>query len=157
MREITYLAITRYMPPLLERTDRGSMVHGLVVRVPYCDHRLVQHMFNVPWQFKRFDGREKSLLRAVAADLLPGPVLQRVKSNFPATQDAFYEALVKQEYLALLGRPDSPIFDVADPARLRWLARDMGGPSSGLFTRRARERVLSLARWLEMYRPRILL
>jgi asparagine synthase (glutamine-hydrolysing) len=131
-------------------------VHGLVARVPFCDHRLVEYLFNVPWKFKRFDGREKSLLRAAGEGLLPGSVLRREKSNFPATQDTAYDAMVAREFLALLGRPDSALFEIADPARLRWLTRDIGGPSAALFTRRARERALSVARWLDMYRPRLL-
>ncbi len=156
-REITYLTITWFLPGLLRRKDRMSMATGLEVRVPYCDHRLVQYVLNVPWKIKAFDGHEKSLLRAAGARLLPASVLGRRKSHFPTIQDARYDALVKADYKALLERPDSALFDLADPARLRWLARDLGGQSSALFTRRAREHVLALSRWLDMYRPRLVL
>src|SRR5262249_52711195 len=64
MREICYLHLTRFVTMLLDRKDRLSMAHGLEVRVPFCDHRLVDYVFNTPWAFKTFDGREKSLLRA---------------------------------------------------------------------------------------------
>ncbi|MEN6414198.1 MAG: asparagine synthase (glutamine-hydrolyzing) [Veillonellales bacterium] len=52
MREIFYLSLTRWMPTLLDRKDRMSMAFGLEVRVPYCDHRLVEYVWNVPWEMK---------------------------------------------------------------------------------------------------------
>ncbi|WP_352669587.1 asparagine synthase-related protein [Mesorhizobium sp. M0166] len=55
------------------------MALGLEVQVPFCDHRLVEYVFGTPWAHKTFDGREKSLLRAATADLLPLSVVQRVK------------------------------------------------------------------------------
>ncbi|MEU4216665.1 asparagine synthase (glutamine-hydrolyzing) [Actinoplanes sp. NPDC026623] len=90
MRTICYLHLTRFMRLLLDRKDRISMAVGLEVRVPFCDHRLVDYVFNTPWSFKTFDGREKSLLRAAVADLLPEPVLKRVKAPYPSTQDFAY-------------------------------------------------------------------
>ena len=63
MREISYLHLTRFVQILLDRKDRMSMAVGLEVRVPFCDHRLVEYVFNTPWAMKTFDGREKSLLR----------------------------------------------------------------------------------------------
>jgi asparagine synthase (glutamine-hydrolysing) len=36
-----------------------SMAVGLEVRVPFCDHRLVEYVYNTPWSLKTFDGREK--------------------------------------------------------------------------------------------------
>jgi asparagine synthetase B (glutamine-hydrolysing) len=63
------------------------MAHGLEVRVPFCDHRLMEYVYNVPWAMKSFDGREKSLLRAAVADLPPAAVLDRRKSLYPGTQD----------------------------------------------------------------------
>ena len=66
MRELCYVHLTRFVCWLLDRKDRTSMATGLEVRVPFCDHRLVQYVFNTPWAMKTFDGREKSLLRAAA-------------------------------------------------------------------------------------------
>ncbi|MFP3831158.1 asparagine synthase-related protein, partial [Pseudomonas sp. SIMBA_021] len=77
-REVSYLALTRFLQTLLDRNDRMSMAVGLEVRVPFCDHRLVEYVFNVPWQMKTFDGREKSLLREAVRPLLPESVLNRV-------------------------------------------------------------------------------
>ncbi|MFG1698426.1 asparagine synthase (glutamine-hydrolyzing) [Nonomuraea sp. NPDC049309] len=157
MREVTYLHLTRYLPPLLERKDRMSMAVGLEVRVPYCDHRLVEFAYNVPWKLKNPGGGEKGLLRAAVADILPPAVLSRRKSNYPTTRDKRYTELIRNEYLDLMGRPESPVFDLADRRKLTWLARDAGGTASELFTRRAREQVLALDQWLSLYRPRLML
>jgi len=61
MREIFYLSLTRWMPTLLDRKDRMSMAFGLEVRVPFCDHRLVEYVWNVPWHMKNYENREKGL------------------------------------------------------------------------------------------------
>lgn len=102
MREVCYLFLTRHMPKLLDRKDRLSMAVGLEVRVPYCDHRLVEYVFGTPWSHKTFDQREKSLLRAATADLLPPSVVERVKCPYPNTQDPTYDRLLRTEFTKLL-------------------------------------------------------
>jgi asparagine synthase (glutamine-hydrolysing) len=57
MREVCYLHLTRWLVELLDRKDRMSMASGLEVRVPFCDHRLVEYVFNTPWAFKTFRTR----------------------------------------------------------------------------------------------------
>ena len=59
------------------------MAVGLEVRVPFCDHRLVEYVFNIPWHLKRFDGREKSILRAATRELLPDSIVEREKNPIP--------------------------------------------------------------------------
>ncbi|MDX8449886.1 asparagine synthase (glutamine-hydrolyzing) [Mesorhizobium captivum] len=109
MREVCYLFLTRYLPPLLDRKDRLSMAFGLELRVPYCDHRLVEYVFGAPWAHKNFDGREKSLLRAAVADLLPQSVVQRVKSAYPAIQDPTYDRMLRTRFTALLNDRDAAV------------------------------------------------
>lgn len=48
-----------FMQCLLERKDRASMYSGLEVRVPFCDHRIVEYAYNMPWKLKALDGRER--------------------------------------------------------------------------------------------------
>ncbi|MDI1455497.1 asparagine synthase (glutamine-hydrolyzing), partial [Streptomyces sp. ATE26] len=90
MRQISHMHLTRFVRVLLDRKDRMSMAVGLEVRVPFCDHRLVEYVYNAPWALKSFDGREKSLLREATADVLPRSVYDRVKSPYPSTQDPRY-------------------------------------------------------------------
>jgi asparagine synthase (glutamine-hydrolysing) len=119
MREVSYLHLTRWLPDLLDRKDRLSMAVGLEVRVPFCDHRLVEYAFNTPWSLHSFDGREKSLLRAATVDLLPSSVATRTKAPYPITQDAGYDRVIQEQAGDLLATPSSPVWTYLDPQRLR--------------------------------------
>jgi len=152
MREICHLFLTRFLPVLLDRKDRMSMAVGLEVRVPFCDHRLVEYVFGAPWSHKSFDGREKSLLRAATADLLPESVVQRVKSPYPSPQDASYEQWLRVELAALLDRPDSPIAPLLNPDALREQLAEPIGHRSGLGARFQLEQILNLDAWCTDYR-----
>ncbi|MET4349979.1 asparagine synthase (glutamine-hydrolyzing) [Bradyrhizobium sp. RT9a] len=126
MREICYLFLTRFLPKMLDGKDRLSMASGIEVRVPYCDHRLVEYVFGAPWAHKTFDGREKSLLRAATADLLPTMVVQRVKSIFPPIQDPTYDRMLHTRFTALLNDRNSKVAPLLSVERSRALlnARD---------------------------------
>ncbi|MES0039822.1 asparagine synthase (glutamine-hydrolyzing) [Mesorhizobium sp. M0046] len=121
MREVCYLALTRYLPTLLDRKDRLSMALGLEVRVPYCDHRLVEYVFGTPWAHKTFDRREKSLLRAATADLLPQSVVQRVKSVYPPIQDPTYDTMLRTRFRALLDDRNAAVAPLLSVDRARTL------------------------------------
>lgn len=95
-REIFYLNITWFMSTLLERKDRMSMANGLEVRVPFCDHRLVQYVWNIPWELKMYKGREKGILRKALEENLPNDVLWRKKSPYPKTYNPSYTKAVKE-------------------------------------------------------------
>ncbi|HEX6354431.1 asparagine synthase (glutamine-hydrolyzing) [Actinophytocola sp.] len=151
MRLLCNLHLTRFVRTLLDRKDRISMAVGLEVRVPYCDHRLVEYVYNAPWSMKNFDGREKSLLRHACADLLPASVLERRKSPYPSTQDPVYATALQQQVKELLTEPDHPVFTLVDPDWLTATAeRDLTLPSD---SRHAVDRVLDLYHWLDLYRP----
>ena len=91
LREISYLTLTRWLPILLEKKDRMSMAVGLEGRVPFCDHRLVEYVFNIPWKMKQAFELEKGILREAVKDLLPDSVVQRKKAAFPSVQDPGYD------------------------------------------------------------------
>ncbi|WP_437707543.1 asparagine synthase (glutamine-hydrolyzing) [Sorangium sp. So ce448] len=156
MREIGYLHLTRFLPILLDRKDRMSMATGLEVRVPFCDHRLVEYVFNAPWSMKTFDGREKSLLRAASEDLLPRSVLDRRKSPYPATQDPAYTERLRGQLAGLLARKDAPVLPLLDMARARAVASESGGVVDEL-ARSSMHQVLLLNDWLTRYQIRLAL
>ncbi|MFC4947812.1 asparagine synthase (glutamine-hydrolyzing) [Pseudonocardia sp. GCM10023141] len=151
MREICFLYLTRFLPNLLDRKDRMSMAVGLEVRVPFCDHRLVEYVFGTPWAHKTFDGREKSLLRAATADLLPESVVQRVKSPYPSTQDVRYEKVLRDGVAALLASPDAPLTPLLDRAAVTAGLADPT-PQTGMAGRMQWEQLLSMNSWLTDYR-----
>jgi asparagine synthase (glutamine-hydrolysing) len=122
MREMSYLNITRFMPTLLDRKDRMSMAAGLEVRVPYCDHRLIEYVWNVPWEIKTSGDREKGILRKALVGVLPEDVLTRKKSPYPKTHNPNYLAAVKAWVLEILNDESSPILPFIDTTKIRQLA-----------------------------------
>jgi asparagine synthase (glutamine-hydrolysing) len=149
MRELSYLNLSRFLQNLLDRVDRLSMAVGLEVRVPFCDHRLVSYVFNTPWAMKTFDGREKSLLRAAAHDLLPATISQRKKAHYPAIQDLGYDDALRSRLSAMLARKTGAALELLDHAQLRAL---LERPSTGLHADRSvLEFALNLNGWMETY------
>ncbi|MCF8587194.1 asparagine synthase (glutamine-hydrolyzing) [Gordonia liuliyuniae] len=153
MRVICHLHLTRFVRMLLDRKDRTSMAVGLEVRVPFCDHRLVEYVYNTPWAFKTFDGREKSLLRAATRHVLPQSVIDRTKSPYPSTQDLGYtEALQKQ--LSEIAGDDSDLFGIVERDAVRAMCRADAATVSGEL-RNQMDRVLDLYHWFDIYKPTV--
>ncbi|MHB1654062.1 MAG: asparagine synthase (glutamine-hydrolyzing) [Desulfitobacteriaceae bacterium] len=121
LREISYLTLTRFMPTLLDRKDRMSMSSGLEVRVPFCDHRLVEYVWNVPWQVKNLAGREKGLLRMALHGILPPDVLWRKKSPYPKTHHPSYLITVSTWLSRILDDKNSPLLPLVNIPVLREL------------------------------------
>jgi asparagine synthase (glutamine-hydrolysing) len=154
MRVMSYLHLTRFVRILLDRKDRMSMAVGLEVRVPYCDHRLVEYVYNTPWSLKTYDGREKSLLRGAAGDVLPASVAQRIKSPYPSTSDPRYVAAIQAEAKDLLGTGADVLFALIDRTALEQLTRL--DPNTLQPEQRAQiERVLDVSVWIDIYSPDI--
>jgi asparagine synthase (glutamine-hydrolysing) len=155
MREISYLNLTRFLPILLDRKDRMSMAVGLEVRVPFCDHELVDYVFNTPWSMKTFDGREKSLLRAAASGLLPDSILQRRKSPYPSTQDPGYERALRLKLTTLLDDNSAPMNALFDKTALRgFLDKPLTQVSLGS-ERSQMDGVLAVNDWMDDYDVRL--
>lgn len=96
-RRATWLSVNYFMASLLERKDRMSMASSVEVRVPFADHRILEYVFNVPWEIKFENGVEKALLRNAMKDYLPEKVFSRKKSPYPKTQNPAYERAVANE------------------------------------------------------------
>jgi asparagine synthase (glutamine-hydrolysing) len=154
MRKISYLHLTRFVRMLLDRKDRTSMAVGLEVRVPFCDHRLVEYVYNAPWSLKNYDGREKSLLRGATSDLLPQSVIERVKAPYPTTQDPGYAVKLRCLAREYLSNPGHQVFDIVSQDWLRNTV-EADTPQIHQSSRRGLERTLDLALWLDMYRPNL--
>jgi asparagine synthase (glutamine-hydrolysing) len=154
MRTLCHLHLTRFMRTLLDRKDRLSMAVGLEVRVPFCDHRLVEYVYNTPWELKAFDGREKSLLRHAASHVLPRSVVERVKSPYPSPQNPQYAALLQQQIKELVAEPDAPVFALVDRDWAQQ-AVEQDPTTVSMGARANLERVLDLHTWLELHSPEL--
>ncbi|MFD9664818.1 asparagine synthase (glutamine-hydrolyzing) [Rhodococcus sp. NPDC059968] len=158
-RRISYLALTRWLVALLDRKDRISMATGLEVRVPFCDHRLVEYVWNVPWQYKTADGHEKGLLRRAVADLLPESVVNRKKSGFPPNPDPHYLAVLRERATELLADPNAPVFDLVDRTEVQGRIQrgePLPSPRAATTATAGLNFLLNLDTWLRQYHVRIL-
>ena len=160
-RVISYLTIYWFMQTLLDRSDRMSMHSGLEVRVPFCDYRLVQYMWNVPWEMKAYKGREKGLLRHVVKDLLPDEIVNRKKSPYPKTHNPTYLKAVKGMLTDIMNTSNAPINDLLNRDYILdilntngkaftrpWFGQLMTGPQLMAY-------LCQVNMWLEEYKPRI--
>ncbi|MFF0200560.1 asparagine synthase (glutamine-hydrolyzing) [Streptomyces sp. NPDC005017] len=155
MRELFHLALTRWLPPLLERVDRISMSVGLEVRVPFCDHRLVEYAWNVPWALKAPGGRPKGLLRDAVRDLLPERVADRPKSGYPSTPAVRYTQVLTERARELLADPGAPVFDLVDRETVRLAlkeGRPLPGPRTAPNPVGGLDHLVQVDEWLRAYR-----
>jgi asparagine synthase (glutamine-hydrolysing) len=133
-REMFYLNITWFMSTLLDRKDRMSMASGLEVRVPFCDHRLVQYVWNIPWEMKSCNGREKGILREAMSGLLPDEIILRKKSPYPKTHNPAYEKAVSQWLSNILEDTHSPLLSLINMKEIKAMinsSSDYGKPWFG--------------------------
>ncbi len=159
MREMFYLNFYWFMQCLLERKDRCSMFSGLEVRVPFCDYRLAEYAYNMPWEFKAWGGREKGIVRKAFSDLLPEEIAWRKKSPYPKTHNPVYfeecakrvkmilqkkntltELLDKQAVERIIENPDS----ITEP----WYGQLMKAPQILAY-------IIELDYWFEKYKVEI--
>ncbi|QFZ18936.1 asparagine synthase (glutamine-hydrolyzing) [Saccharothrix syringae] len=151
-REIAYLGLTRFMRTLEDRLDRIAMRAGVETRVPFCDYRLVEYLYNVPWSMHTSDGHEKSLLRAAARDVVPESVAARRKSGYPSTQDLRYVAALQEQVRDVLAAPNGDALFMCDPAKVaRAVAADPAEVDPA--ARFTFERILDVDAWLDIAKP----
>ena len=153
MKEMVNLNFRWFMQTLLERKDRMSMYHALEVRVPFCDYRIAEYLYGVPWEMKDYQGREKGLLRYAMRDLLPDAVLNRKKSPYPKTFDPRYEQLAAQRLRQLL-KTDTPLWHLVRREQAEnLLDLESPWPWYGQLMRRPQTMVylLQLDFWLKHY------
>lgn len=154
MKEMVNLNFRWFMQTLLDRKDRMSMYHGLEVRVPFCDYRIAEYLYAVPWEYKDYRGYEKGLLRYAMDGILPHSVLYRKKSPYPKTHHPKYLHIAQQLLHQLLQRTDAPIFAMVRREALETLLlEDFTWPWYGQLMRRPQTIVymLQINYWLEHY------
>lgn len=128
MREMMKLNLDWFMQTLLDRKDRASMYSGLEVRVPFCDYRIVEYMYSVPWEYKDYLGREKGLLRKASEGILPDSVLWRKKSPYPKTFNPNYLKEVSKRLQNIIDSGTSPLLDIVKKSKLQELVSPNAEP-----------------------------
>lgn len=157
-REISYLNLRWFMQTLLNRMDRTSMYSGLEARVPFADHRIIEYVWNVPWNMKTRNGVVKDLLRQSGRGLLPDEILFRKKSPYPKTYDTNYEKLLIHRVRELLSDGSAPVMQFLDKKKLErflvnpsdygkpWYGQLMSGPQMLAY-------ILQINFWMKTYLP----
>lgn len=158
LKEMMCLNVSWFMQTLLDRKDRMSMYSGLEVRVPFCDHRIAEYLYGVPWAYKDWQGREKGLLREAMRGWLPEEILWRKKSPYPKTHNPAYMAAVSRRLGSLLDEGDSPLLEIVRPEALRELLESqVATPWYGqlMLTPQTIAYFLQVDYWLRRYKVRI--
>lgn len=139
-RRISWLNLKWFMQTLLNRMERTSAYSGLSARVPFADHRIIEYLWNVPWEMKTRDGVVKSLLRQSGAGLLPNEILFRKKSPYPKTYDTRYEIMLGERLKTILADSSSPLHNFLEKEKVAaflnspsdygkpWYGQLMAGP-----------------------------
>ena len=160
-RKISHLTLNWFMQTLLDRSDRMSMYNGFEIRVPFCDYRLAEYVWNIPWVWKALNGREKGLLRYVVKDLLPEEIINRKKSPYPKTHNPSYLIKVKQLLSDIMKNKNAPINNILNRSYILeiletdgrsftrpWFGQLMLGPQLMAY-------LCQLNWWLEKYQPKL--
>lgn len=160
-RKISYLTLNWFMQTLLDRSDRMAMYNGLELRVPFCDYRLAQYVWNIPWEWKALKGREKGLLRYICKDFLPSEIVDRKKSPYPKTHNPTYLSRVKEMLTEIMQNKHAPINDLLNREYILeilntdgraftrpWFGQLMTGPQLMAY-------LCQVNMWLEKYHPKI--
>lgn len=160
-RKISYLTLNWFMQTLLERSDRMAMYNGFEIRVPFCDYRLAEYVWNIPWEWKALNNREKGLLRYVCKDFLPSEIVDRKKSPYPKTHNPTYLAKVKHMLTDIMKDSNAPINNLLNRKYILeiletegksvtrpWFGQLMTGPQLMAY-------LCQVNMWLEKYQPKI--
>jgi asparagine synthase (glutamine-hydrolysing) len=106
------------------------MYSGLEVRVPFCDHRIVEYAYNMPWEIKSRLGsdenREKGIVRAAVKDMLPEEIVYRKKSPYPKTHNPIYTEAVCNSMNTILADKNAPVNELINPKTVRNIIADPG-------------------------------
>lgn len=124
MREMFMLNMDWFMQTLLMRKDMMSMHCSLEVRVPFCDYRIVEYAYNMPWAFKSPQGREKGVLRKAFENELPYEIAWRKKSPYPKTHNPVYFKEVCKMADAVLADKSTPLCEMLNESEIRALMQD---------------------------------
>lgn len=89
---------------MLTKVDRMSMVHGLEVRTPFLDHRLVQAVSAMPMKYKSDTKTGKLLLREAFGKEIPSFVFNRAKKGFEIPIEEWMRNELRQEILSMVDK-----------------------------------------------------
>ena len=129
--------------------------------MPFADHRIIEYVWNVPWEMKAKNGVVKNLLRQAGVGKLPREILFRRKSPYPKTYDRGYEALLAKKVREILEDSSSPVLRFLDKEKTEkfltspsdygkpWYGQLMAAPQMMAY-------VIQIDHWLRTYKVEVL-
>ncbi len=160
-KSLMYLTMNWFMQTLIDRTDRMCTYSSVGARVPFCDYRLIEYAWNIPWEMKAYKGREKGLLRYSMEGYLPEEIIYRKKSPYPKTHNPNYLDKVCKIFKDIINNQDCKIKYILDERKLNelldtkgssfvkpWFGQLMTGPQLIAY-------LIQLNMWFERYNPKL--
>ena len=126
IKNLFYVNMTYFMPTLLERKDRMTMRAKVEARVPFADTKLIEYLWNIPWEYKFYNQQEKGLLREAFKDVLPEEIVTRKKNPYPKTHNPVYTELIVKMLKKRLKRKKSILKQIFDHDKLDELISSKG-------------------------------
>jgi asparagine synthase (glutamine-hydrolysing) len=103
------------LPTILRNFDRLSMAHGVEVRMPFMDWRLVTYVMSLPDGAKSEDGRTKAVARNAMAGYMPDGIrMARRKVGFNSPMPEWLNGALGRWAASLLSRPESQFDALVD-------------------------------------------
>lgn len=97
-----------YLPgDLMVKADRMSMAHGLEVRSPFLDHRLMEFASTIPGEYSIDRRSGKQVLKRAYVDLIPGEISRRPKAGFTVPVGEWINGPLSDLTRTLLLAPDA--------------------------------------------------
>ena len=159
MKQMMKLNLDWFMSTLADRAERMARSTSMTIRVPFCDTRIVQMLYQIPFSMKIKDGIEKYLLRKAFEQDLPNEICWRKKSPYPKTHHPDYERIVKEELIQIIEDDSSPIHEIIKKEKLMellnqknpvpWYGQLMTGPQTMAY-------FIQMNEWLKEYHVEII-
>jgi len=133
------------------------MYSGVETRVPFTDHRLVEYVWNIPFDMMKIDDKPKGILRRAVKGILPQDILNRPKTSYPSTIDPDYEIAVKQALVPVLNDDNATVWHLFDRKKVNDLIKAEINITDGMLysSLAALSHVLHWNVWIKKYNIKI--
>ncbi len=120
-KKLFYINMTHFMTTLLDRKDRMTMAATLEARVPFADTKLIEYLWNLPFNYKYHRNIEKFLLREAFKKELPKEIIERKKNPYPKTHHPYFKEEVSKLLTKRLKNKNSNLAKIFDIEKIKEL------------------------------------
>lgn len=117
-KKLIYLNTQWFMQTLLTRADSQTMRSSIEVRVPFASTKILQYLYNMPYEYMFYQGEEKGILRKAFEEFLPDDIAHRKKNPYPKTHSPIYSQMIHQKLKESLNDPSNILYQFFDHDKL---------------------------------------